>query len=134
MTQLRTLKLRTLPEIVLADADYDRLDRLAEAGRDWEIEVADDLRTELDRSRVVPADRLPANVVRMGSTVTFETDAGRRMRVTLVYPADANIDAGKISVLTPIGTALIGLSVGQSIGWSARDGRSHRLTVLSVEA
>ena len=56
------------------------------------------------------------------------------MRVTLVYPADANIDAGKISVLTPIGTALIGLSVGQSIGWSARDGRSHRLAVLSVEA
>ena len=56
------------------------------------------------------------------------------MRVTLVFPGEADIAQGKISILTPIGAALIGLSAGQSIDWTARDGRIHRLKVESVEA
>jgi regulator of nucleoside diphosphate kinase len=68
----------------------------------------------------------------MGSTLTFDAE-GRTRRVTLVYPTEADIAAGRISVLTPIGTALIGLSQGQSVDWTARDGRRHRLTVVSVE-
>ncbi len=122
------------PAIVLAEPDFDRLARLAEAGCDWDLDVAEELRAELERGRIVPLARLPADVVRMGSTVTFETDAGQTRRVTLVYPADADIASGRISVLTPVGTALIGLRVGQSIGWTARDGRSQRLTVLAVDA
>lgn len=121
------------PGIVIAEPDFDRLDRLAEAGREWDLDVAEDLRAELDRGRVVPADRLPADVVRMGSVVTFESDGGQVRRVTLVYPAEADIAAGRISVLTPVGTALIGLRVGQSIGWTARDGGPRRLTVRAVE-
>lgn len=50
-----------------------------------------------------------------------------------MFPVDADFAAGRISILTPIGTALIGLSPGQSIAWTARDGRRHQLTVLSVE-
>jgi regulator of nucleoside diphosphate kinase len=53
--------------------------------------------------------------------------------VTLVLPGGADIAEGKVSVLTPIGAALIGLSTGQSIDWTARDGRTHRLTVEHVE-
>lgn len=121
------------PGIVIAEPDFDRLDRLAEAGREWDLDVAEDLRAELDRGRVVPAHRLPADVVRMGSVVTFESDGGQVRRVTLVYPAEADIAAGRISVLTPVGTALIGLRVGQSIGWTARDGGPRRLTVRAVE-
>jgi regulator of nucleoside diphosphate kinase len=67
----------------------------------------------------------------MGSIVEFSSDAGQR-RVTLVYPVEADIAEGRISILTPIGAALIGLSQGQSIAWTARDGRRHRLTVLEV--
>ena len=52
--------------------------------------------------------------------------------MTLVYPPEANIDAGRISVATPIGTALLGLAEGQSIDWTARDGRKQRLTVVAV--
>ncbi|MNW16687.1 nucleoside diphosphate kinase regulator [compost metagenome] len=52
--------------------------------------------------------------------------------MTLVFPKDADISEGRISVLTPIGTALLGLSAGQTMGWTARDDRRHTLTVLAV--
>jgi regulator of nucleoside diphosphate kinase len=68
----------------------------------------------------------------MGSTLTYEAD-GQRRRVTLVYPTEADIAAGRISVLTPIGAALLGLAEGQSIDWTARDGRVRRLTIVEVE-
>jgi regulator of nucleoside diphosphate kinase len=58
---------------------------------------------------------------------------GEGTTVTLVFPGDADIAEGKVSILTPIGTALLGLSPGQSIDWLARDGRSHRLSILSVQ-
>ena len=70
----------------------------------------------------------------MGSTLRFTSDGGEDRRVTLVFPGEADIAEGKISILTPIGVALIGLSAGQSIDWTARDGRTHRLTVETVEA
>ena len=73
-------------------------------------------------------------VVRMGSTLRFTSDLGEDRRVTLVFPGEADIAQGKVSMLTPIGAALIGLSAGQSIDWTARDGRVHRLTVETVEA
>ena len=68
----------------------------------------------------------------MGSTVTFKPDTGEAKTVTLVFPGDADISEGKVSILTPIGTALIGLSPGQSILWTTRDGRRHELSVLAV--
>uniref|UniRef100_UPI000A0F6938 nucleoside diphosphate kinase regulator n=1 Tax=Ensifer aridi TaxID=1708715 RepID=UPI000A0F6938 len=85
-----------------------------------------------ERARVVSDTSVLGNVVRMGSTVEYETDTGDRRTVTLVFPKDADIAEGKISILTPIGTALVGLSVGQSIMWTARNGRLHRLSVISV--
>ena len=72
-------------------------------------------------------------IVRMGSTLRFTTDAGEDRTVTLVFPAEADIAEGRISVLTPIGIALVGLAAGQSMDWTARDGRVHRLTVESVD-
>ena len=69
----------------------------------------------------------------MGSTLHFTTDAGEERTVTLVFPGEADIAEGRISVLTPIGIALIGLAAGQSMDWTARDGRIHRLTVDSVD-
>jgi len=88
-------------------------------------------------ARVVSEDKVPADVVRMGSTVTFRSDAGgdgetHERTETLVYPVDEDSDAHKLSVMTPVGAALIGLAVGQSISWTARDGRKHRLTVVKV--
>ena len=122
------------PEITLAFTDHARLTRLAESHASRVPEVADALMSELERARVVPDGRLSAEVVRMGSTLRFTSDLGEDRQVTLVFPRDADISAGRISILTPIGAALIGLSKGQSIDWTARDGRVHRLTVRSVQA
>jgi len=96
--------------------------------------VAEELLAELDRAKVVEDGRLPAKVIRMGSSLRFTSDLGEDRHVTLVFPGEADIAEGKISILTPIGVALIGLSAGQSINWTARDGRTHCLTVESVEA
>ena len=122
------------PAITTTRSDHERLSRLAESYLDRNPEVAEELLAELDRARIVEDGRIPANVVHMGSTLRFTSDLGEDRRVTLVFPGEADIAAGKISVITPIGVALIGLSAGQSIDWTARDGRVHRLTVETVDA
>lgn len=127
-----TTKSRRKPAIAMAQSDHDRLSRLAESLAERNPAVADELFAELDRARIVADHQLRADVVRMGTTLRFTTDAGEDRTVTLVFPNEADIEQGKISVLTPIGVALIGLSARQSIDWTARDGRVHRLTVEEV--
>ncbi|MEL4069639.1 nucleoside diphosphate kinase regulator [Ochrobactrum sp. GPK 3] len=127
-----SVKNRKKPNIVVSDVDYERLMGLANSVPEQQEEIADELMAELDRAKVVPAKRLPQNVVHMGSVVEFRSNDGHERRVTLVYPGEADIAQGKISILTPIGTALIGLAPGQSISWTARDGRAHELNVISV--
>ena len=122
------------PDIVLSVVDHHQLNQLAMAGLERTPDLSDDLLNELERASVVDAAAVPADIVRMGSTVTYRTDSGQEQEVTLVYPVDADIATGRISIMTPIGTALIGLRVGQSITWRARDGRRHMLTVLAVTA
>ncbi len=122
------------PAISVTRSEHARLLRLAGSITVQNPDVADALQDELERARVVPDDRIPADVVRMGSAVRFTSDLGEDRQVTLVYPAEADISEGRVSILTPIGAALIGLSAGQSIDWTARDGRVHRLTVETVEA
>lgn len=121
------------PALVLGREDHERLTGLASAALDRFPEVAEELLGELERARLVAPARLPASAVRMGSRVTYSAGDAQRT-VTLVYPQEADIAAGRISVLTPIGTALIGLSEGQSIAWTARDGRRQTLTVMAVQA
>lgn len=121
------------PMITVRESDYARLNDLAQASLDRNYEVADELLNELERASVVLDDQVASNVVQMGSTVTYETDDGQARTVTLVYPADADIEQGKVSILTPIGVALLGLSPGQSIDWRARGGQSHQLKVTAVK-
>lgn len=124
---------RRKPKILVSDADLPRLVRLAEAIADQSPDLADELLEELERAKVVKAAQLPDTVVRMGSTVAYTANDGQQKTVTLVFPAEADIAAGRVSILTPIGTALLGLSPGQSMEWTARDGKRHSLTVESVD-
>lgn len=123
-----------MPDIIVSDADRDRLLGLAQATMNRAPDAADELMFEIERATVLPLATLPPNVVRMGSTVVFKIDGAPARRATLVFPGDADISHGRISVLTPVGTALIGLSEGQSFRWTTRDGRDQRLTVQRVEA
>lgn len=124
---------RSLPRIVVSKDNHKRLTGLALVAEDNAPEAASVLLAEMERAKVVSTDALPPDAVQMGSTIEYRTDAGQQRRVTLVYPGEADIAQGRISILTPIGAALIGLSPDQSIAWTARDGRQHRLTVLRVE-
>lgn len=124
---------RPMPRIVVSESDHERLTGLATAALGRLPETAQELLAEMERAEVVIAPAVPANVVQMGSTITFRSNDGRKRRVKLVFPAEEDIAQSRVSVMTPIGAALIGLSEGQSILWSARDGRRHELTVLAVE-
>lgn len=128
---MTTTPLWLSPRIVLSQSDHRQLSVLALAGSGHSADIADDLLHELDRASVVEDGTLPDDVVRMGSRVRFRTGRDER-NVVLVYPAEADIAAGRISVLTPVGTALIGLRAGQSITFRTRDGRPQMLTVLRV--
>ena len=119
------------PSITLSASDHQKLSMLALAAPHDDPETADDLLHELDRASVVADAHLPGDVVRMGSVVRFRTGRDERT-VLLVYPADADIAARRVSVLTPVGAALIGLRAGQSISFRTRDGRPQMLTVLHV--
>ena len=125
---------RAKSPITIGREDYARLMRLADTIATRNGEISDTLSRELDRAKVLASRRVPASVIRMGSSATYRTDTGEERRVTLVFPAEADISAGKVSILTPIGIALLGLSPGQTMEWLARDGRRHVLTVLAVEA
>lgn len=121
-----------LPPIIVSGMDFDRLERLVAAASP-ESRTADFLAREIARATIVPSGFLLRGVVAMGSEVEFRDDAtGRSRTVNLVYPDQADLDDGKLSVLSPVGAALIGLSVGQSIEWETPTGDWRSLTVLSV--
>lgn len=130
----QNIKQRQEHDILVSASDHNRLTGLAQSSLGRLPEIAEELLAEMERAHIAPTGRLPENVVRMGSTVTFRGSDGEVKRVTLVYPGKADIAQGKVSILTPVGAALIGLSEGQSVAWTSRDGRRLELEIVAVEA
>ena len=121
-----------LPPIKIAEDDSRRLSTLANSTMDLFPRVAQFLARELERATVTKGNDLHG-VVRMGSKVTYRDDGtGASRQIALVYPHEANIELNRISILTPVGAALIGLSVGQRIAFETPDKRVRNLTVLAV--
>jgi regulator of nucleoside diphosphate kinase len=122
------------PSIVLTALDRERLFALlADALTTVDIETACFLREEIERADIAPDDIAPNSVVRLGSNVKFVDHADARIRrVELVFPEESQCNHC-ISVLSPIGSALIGLGPGQSIRWTEQ-GRGRSLAVLEVRA
>ena len=121
------------PRIHIAESDYDRIANLALAMQRRSPELSEQVLGEIDRARLHPDDRLPPSVVRLGSEVEFADDVGgEARRIRLVMPPEADIEAGRVSVMTPIGAGLIGMSEGQQISWPRPDGRPRTLRILSV--
>lgn len=133
MTQIiHSPELIRLPAILIGDGDLEALNRLAEQARGHLAASAEHLLIELDRARIVAQDSLPPETVCMGSIVTFAIEDGDERTVELTFPDRADIAADRISILTPVGAALIGVSIGQTIDWPAPDGRRRSLTVSAV--
>ncbi|MBP0112926.1 MULTISPECIES: nucleoside diphosphate kinase regulator [Bradyrhizobium] len=121
-----------LPPIKIAEAESRRLSALANSTMDLFPRVAQFLARELERATVTEENDLQG-VIRMGSKVTYRDDeTGARREIVLVYPHEANIELNRISILTPVGAALIGLSAGQRIEFETPDKRTRGLTVLAV--
>lgn len=124
-----------LPPIAITTHDMERLSRLAELATGRFPVIADFLAREIERADVIADVEVLPGLVTMGSEVEFRDDISGRVRsLTLVYPDDiADVESGTISVLTPIGAALIGLSVSQSIEFQTPSGGWRSLTVMGVK-
>lgn len=115
--------------LVILETDYQRLLQLIEQN---DTPATDLLDEEISRADVVTAKKLPADAVTMDSVVTFiDLDSNEEKTISLVYPADANVDEMKISILSPVGSALIGLRIGGKIDWPVQ-GKVRSLKVVTV--
>ena len=122
------------PKIIIDADQLAHIEGLAEGARHRNPELSDRLLDELGRASIIPTAKMPANVVTIGSTVTYRDDGnGQEKSATLVYPEDADISKLRVSVMTPIGVALLGLTEGASFHWDTRDHQRRVLTVTRVE-
>ncbi|HEX7368668.1 MAG TPA: nucleoside diphosphate kinase regulator [Rhodanobacteraceae bacterium] len=119
--------------ITLSRLDVERIERLLDSPALHDSPVAARLRAEFDRAEIVEPKQMPADVVSMNSSADcVDESTDKRYTLTLVYPKDANADAGRVSVLAPVGSALLGLRVGQSIDWPGQGDRTLRLKVTAI--
>ncbi len=122
----------TAPALLLSRLDCDRIEALLEDPRNADIDTSA-LEAELARAQIVEPAQMPADVITMNSTARFRDEAsGDEHEMTLVYPAGADGGMDKVSILAPVGSALLGLHVGDSIGWPVPGGRTIKLKVLSI--
>jgi regulator of nucleoside diphosphate kinase len=119
---------------IAIDADhFARLSVLSSTTSGLMAEICEYLREELERAHVLPADKLRPDIVSFGSKVKFRDEHTRKIQeIVLVYPHDADIARRRVSVLTPVGAALLGLSVNQTISFRTGTGERRDLTVLKV--
>jgi regulator of nucleoside diphosphate kinase len=122
------------PTIYVTTHDYERLSALADFYKSRRPGVGVDfLIDELERAELVAAAEVGATVVTMNSRVrVMDPDTGEARTVTLVYPGGEDSRRGKVSVFTPLGTALLGLPEGARMEWRTLDGRTKSVSVLAV--
>ncbi|MEL1265616.1 nucleoside diphosphate kinase regulator [Pseudoxanthomonas putridarboris] len=121
------------PSLTVSSRDLSRLEALLDTPALRRHPAALALMEELNRADVRAPDEMPDNVVTMHSRVECEDEfTGEHHRLTLVYPHEANVETGQVSVLAPVGSALLGLSIGQSIDWHAPGNRPLRLRVTGI--
>ncbi|PVA10366.1 nucleoside diphosphate kinase regulator [Pelagivirga sediminicola] len=122
------------PKIVIDAAELRHIEALAEGAYQRNPALADRLLDELGRARIVETAKLPKDVVSIGSAVTYRDEtSGQEKMVTLVYPEHADISRDRVSIMTPIGVSLLGLSEGAAFYWDTRDDQRRMLTVIKVE-
>lgn len=121
--------------IYVTDFDMERLRRLLEGTRLWssrDRQYLERLEEELDRAHVVPSEEIPRDVATMNSRVKVkDLDSGKELVLTLVFPSDADVEQGKVSIVAPIGTALLGYRVGDTVEWTVPAGL-RRLKISEV--
>jgi regulator of nucleoside diphosphate kinase len=129
----REKKAEMRPPIAIDAKHFARLSALSSLTSAPMMGVCEYLHEELDRAHVLPTEELPPDIVSLGSQVEFRDEqTGKSQKIILVYPFDADITRRRVSVLTPVGAAVLGLSVNQTISFHTRTGDKRELTVLKV--
>lgn len=115
--------------VTISTLDYRRLQELLLVARQFaspQPAFLRDLEDELQRANVVPPEQIPPYVVTMNSSVKLiDTDTGKARYYTLVFPSEANLDEGKLSILCDLGVAILGYCVGDTIEWEFPEGRKR---------
>ena len=120
-----------LPPLLLSRLDVERIEALLEQPAHHGLDTAA-LQAELNRAHVVEPAQMPADVITMNSTARFRDEtSGDERELTLVYPRDADGSPDKVSILAPVGSALLGMRIGDEIEWPAPGG-TLLLKVLSI--
>lgn len=121
------------PPITISSLDAARLEKMLDSLGNKQIPNKDDLRAELDRAHIVAPEDMSPDVVTMNSTVIFRMESSNEeFSLTLVYPDDIGDGSGKISVLAPVGSALLGLREGDEISWPKPGGGQLKVRILKV--
>ena len=121
------------PPITLSSLDLDRIEALLAAIPASALAGKAELQAELDRADVVPPEQVPPTVVTMNSTVRFSiAETGKEFCLTLVYPRDMDGSADRISIFAPVGSALLGLAVGDELAWPGPGGKAMTVRVTEV--
>ncbi|MGJ7914126.1 nucleoside diphosphate kinase regulator [Massilia sp. LXY-6] len=121
------------PNITVSSLDMARLEALFDESPIAHGHLDFHLMDELGRADIVDPEEVPPNVVTMNSTVRFAVDhPPREFCMTLAYPKDVAFGSDRLSVLSPIGSALLGLAVGDTIEWARPGGELFKLTVLEL--
>ncbi len=120
-----------VPEITVSSLDLSRLEAMLSRAGIADSDAGDLLQTELARAKILSPEQMPDNVVTMNSVVAFRIEqTGAEFERTLCYPTQMVADG--VSILAPVGSALLGLTVGQSIDWPGPDGRQLRVTITGI--
>lgn len=121
------------PKIMISSLDAERLEMLLESLPQSAFPGRDDLEAELARAEVVDPEEIPPTVVTMNSTVRFRVESSaEEFCLTLVYPKDVDTSGEKISILAPVGSALLGLAQGDEIEWPKPGGGVLRVRIVEV--
>lgn len=125
--------MNTRPEITISSLDADRLYSLIESLPKNSFVGKAELEIELERANVVAPELIPPTIVTMNSTVKFIIEStNEEFELTLVYPKDVDSSGKKISILAPVGSALLGLSQGDKIEWPKPGGGFFRVKISEV--
>jgi len=120
------------PGIILTSLDFDRLEAILDALPTETFPGKTELQGELDRAEVVEPQDVPPDVVTMNSKVRFVLESGEEFCLTLVYPQDIDGSTERISILAPVGSALLGLSAGAQIEWPRPGGGVMKVRLVEV--
>jgi len=122
------------PDIIISELDYSRIDNLLRATPGIATNIKSALLTELERAELVAPEQIPANVVTMNSQVKFSViSTGVTFTLKLVYPKDMDDSGNTISILAPVGSAMLGLKEGDEIDWQDGQGGMLQVRIETIE-